>query len=405
MHYDLIVCGAGPAGSIAACTAARAGLKVALIEKYPLPRHKTCGGGVPMSMNQFLYDLSPDAFVEANVRRIRHTWNFEDEFFNEINLNSARNSSALWMLQRSVFDNALSQQAVRAGVDLQDNLTVTSVELERNCVRVHLRAFSSILNNQEKMPFSVTADWVIGADGANGETVKATKLRKNAKMAIAIEAEIPYSWKLNQQKVTSDLVHLEYGAIKNGYAWIFPKEEHLNVGAGLFHDADYKNVNMKSTTQSFKKVIVEYLRSLEIPYNAKYLKFKAHPLPYWSRQENLHHDDGRILLVGDAAGLVNPLFFDGILHAVKSGYIAANCIVHNQALQYTKQVCEEITRDFKTAHQISYIFYKYPEFFYKNIVKRNSSANIAVRLISGDMKYREVPSNFFKHVVRYLTKS
>ena len=58
--YDLIVIGAGPAGSTAAETAARAGLKVALIEKQRLPRHKTCGGGMPMSVGSVIRELAPD---------------------------------------------------------------------------------------------------------------------------------------------------------------------------------------------------------------------------------------------------------------------------------------------------------------------------------------------------------
>src|ERR1051325_8192955 len=82
-HYDVIVVGAGPAGNAAAFDLARGGAKVALLEKQTLPRHKTCGGGMPMMVSQVLAleeirDLAPDAFVEADTQFMRHTWNFDD---------------------------------------------------------------------------------------------------------------------------------------------------------------------------------------------------------------------------------------------------------------------------------------------------------------------------------------
>jgi choline dehydrogenase-like flavoprotein len=84
LDYDVIVCGAGPAGAAAAAEAAGCGLKVALLEKYPLPRHKTCGGGMPMVIEDFLRDLAPDAFVESKVRYMRHTWKFGDPYLASI---------------------------------------------------------------------------------------------------------------------------------------------------------------------------------------------------------------------------------------------------------------------------------------------------------------------------------
>src|SRR5687768_16290143 len=85
MTYDLIVIGSGPAGSSAAGEAARRGLKVALLEKCRLPRHKTCGGGMPMTVGQELRYLAPSAFVESDVRYMRHTFNFADPVLGEVN--------------------------------------------------------------------------------------------------------------------------------------------------------------------------------------------------------------------------------------------------------------------------------------------------------------------------------
>src|SRR5690242_15037781 len=117
-HYDVIVVGAGPAGNSAAWELARAGMRVALLEKQMLPRHKTCGGGMPMAVENVLQldrlrDLAPDAFVEADTRFMRHTWNFGDPYMAPMNPGAGEEEQAdsrlsLWMVRRSVFDNALA---------------------------------------------------------------------------------------------------------------------------------------------------------------------------------------------------------------------------------------------------------------------------------------------------------
>src|SRR5690242_8459533 len=129
-HFDAIAVGAGPAGSAAAYDLARNGAKIALIEKQTLPRHTTCGGGMPMVVSQGLAfdelrDVAPDAFVEAETRYMRHTWKFGDPIMGDMNPDPADlRKLSLWMVRRSVFDNALAQRAARAGADLRDGLAV-----------------------------------------------------------------------------------------------------------------------------------------------------------------------------------------------------------------------------------------------------------------------------------------
>ncbi|MDX2241029.1 MAG: FAD-dependent monooxygenase, partial [Leptolyngbyaceae cyanobacterium bins.302] len=191
LHYDVIVCGAGPAGAIAAATAAQAGLKTALIEKYPLPRHKTCGGGVPV-VQSALYDLAPAAFVECNVKYMRHTWNFADPYLGAINPDGAEKLS-IWMVQRPIFDDVLAQRAVNAGADLKDGLMVRSLELDDRKVTVKAQVIKPDGELSRGQAFVATADYVIGADGASGVTAKAAELRKKRTIALGMELELPYN--------------------------------------------------------------------------------------------------------------------------------------------------------------------------------------------------------------------
>ena len=211
---------------MAAAVAATAGLSVLLLEKRNLPRHKTCGGGMPMVVADHIRDLAPEAFVESDVQFMRHSFQFKDPHVGAMNLQDNEKSYSLWMVQRSIFDNALSQRAVQCGATLQEGGTLRSISLEPSIIELQI-VNSSTLS-------TITTDFVIGADGANGITSRLISLRKNRTLAIALEVEHPYQWELGHPILRRDICHLEYGAVPRGYAWVFPKGDHLNVGAGVF---------------------------------------------------------------------------------------------------------------------------------------------------------------------------
>ncbi|HIK29109.1 MAG TPA: geranylgeranyl reductase family protein [Oscillatoriaceae cyanobacterium M7585_C2015_266] len=392
VDYDVIVCGAGPAGATAAAAAAGYGLKVALLEKYPLPRHKTCGGGMPMVIENVLRDLAPEAFVESKVRYLRHTWKFGDPYLAPINLPDSQQDICLWMAQRSVFDNALAQRAVKAGAQLYDGVTVRSVEIESDKVVVR----GSAKGNESA--FVGTARHVIGADGANSIVAQAANLRKNPVMAIAMEIEFPYDWNNSHPDLRPEVAHLEYGAVKRGYAWIFPKGDHLNIGAGLFSPGKKRKRSNVEVRKEIENAIIGYLELFQIPYERERLRFYAHPLPIWQGKEQRHTPDGKILLVGDAAGLINPSFGDGILHAIKSGLIAAECIAKNEPQNYTNYIHAEFAANFDAALTLANIFYQFPGICYRHIVKRETATRTAVRLLFGEVNFTDVISRFVQTV-------
>jgi geranylgeranyl reductase family protein len=395
--YDVIVCGAGPAGAMAATTAAQAGLKVALLEKYPLPRHKTCGGGTPMTTQKYLYDLVPDAFVEENVLYMRHTWKFGDPHLAAINPPGTEQKISMWMMQRSIFDNTLVERAVKAGAELRDGLVVRSLEIEANDVRVVGRAMKS---NTE---FSAKASYVIGADGASGITAKAANLRQKPYIAVGMEVEHPFFYPEERHPdLQRDVAHLEYGAIPFGYAWIFPKANHLNIGAGIFRPKQLDARKDHTIIPKLKQTILGYMDALGIIYNPDQMQFYAHPLPIWSGKEPLHSPDGRVLLAGDAAGLINPLFGDGILHAIKSGAIAAQCLIEGKAAEYSDRIHQEFAPRFDPALKLAKVFYNYPSICYKLAVKQPTSTRTAARLLADELSFADVGERLINKVRQQL---
>lgn len=376
--YDVIVVGAGPGGGSAAYETASRGLKTLILEKKKLPRYKTCGGGLPMTLHKHLPSLIPEAFVESTVVSLRHTWNFQDAHIGEINLFPDEPPMTLWMVQRSIFDNALAQRAVKAGAELRDDIGVKSVEPDgENRVRV------TAMNGDVYF-----ANHVIGADGAIGVVARCAGLRQSRLLAIALEVEVPHRWGDGHESLRPEIAHLEY-AVKKGYAWVFPKERHLSVGAGMFGQ---RSVDGRGEAKRDELVqwILGYLNALGVPKNEAQLEFHGHPLPIWNGSEPIDAWNGRVLLVGDAAGLVNPLFGDGISYACRSGILAGKAISDERASEWTSIVGQTFGPGHDAASTIAKFFYQFPNVCYKMGVKREKGTRIAARLISGDLGFEEV---------------
>lgn len=382
MNYDLIVIGAGPAGAVAAETAARRGFKVALIEKQALPRHKTCGGGMPMVMGECIQDFPRDGIVEANVEFMRHTFHFQDALLAPINPPGVRRPLSLWMVQRSVFDNALTQRAARAGAEVRDGLAVRSIEADGEGVTVKAEA-------DGREVFSARSRWVIGADGANGVSAKAAGLRRSRALAIGIEVEHPHRWGDGHPDLRPNVLHLEYGAIPRGYAWVFPKGDHLNVGAGMFRPRDLSGRGDPNVREELQRAIRSYLDTLGVRYDPQNMRYNAHPLPVWNGKETLQSADNRILLCGDAAGLINPLFGDGILHAARSGMIAGETVASGDTAGYTRAVHAFFAENFDSALKLSKFFYRFPAVCYRYGVKREMATHTATRLLCGEALFTD----------------
>ncbi len=373
--YDVIVCGAGPAGACAAYEAAARGLRTLILEKKTLPRYKTCGGGVPLSLSNDLPKLVPEAFVEATVTHLRHTWNFADAHVAPLNPDPDEPSVSLWMVQRSVFDNALTQRAAAAGSDVRDGMSVQSITPDGSArVRV-------VCANGD----TYFASHVVGADGANGIVSRMTELRKDRLLAIALEAEIPHEWGQGHATLTPEIAHLEY-AVKEGYAWVFPKANHLSVGAGMFgrRSSEGRGAARKD---DLARWVTGYLHSLGVPTPKEAIEFHGAPLPIWNGSEPVDAWNGRVLLVGDAAGMVNPLFGDGISYACRSGALAGQTIAEGRSAQWTALLYEAFGKSHDAALTIAKFFYQFPKVCYSMGVKSPRGTRTAGRLISGDLPF------------------
>ncbi len=217
--FDCIIVGAGPAGGTAAYHLAKRGRSVLILEKDSLPRYKPCSGGVSPSVQQW-FDFDLASAIALNVSRVRYTWQMDDPV--EVSL---KKQKPVWMVQRDVFDQFLIEQAKEQGAQLQDQTTVTGIEFKGDRWQV----------NTTNEPLE--ARYLIAADGANGSMAKWLGFKdRPQRMAVTLEAP-------NPAPTSSDpTIHFDFGQVKNGYIWNFPKTDGYSVSVGTFKGNDKQDL-------------------------------------------------------------------------------------------------------------------------------------------------------------------
>jgi geranylgeranyl reductase family protein len=279
--YDAIVVGAGPAGSTCAYRLASAGVSVLLLDKARFPRDKPCGGGVTIrALEQLPFGIDP--VVEGVVDR------FELRLGHRRGFSRAAPAPLALMTQRRRLDAYLVEHAVAAGAELREGVRVSEV--------------------REDGVGDDTARVVIGADGANGVTARSLGLRTDREHGVALEGNLANE-DVEAERYARRLV-LEFGTVPGGYGWVFPKGDHVNFGVGGWEDEGPR--------------LRQHLARLCEAHGvdaAALTEVRGHRLPL--RHQGSALAAGRVALVGDAAGLVDPLSGDGLYEAFLSSRLAA----------------------------------------------------------------------------------
>jgi len=306
MKYDVVIVGAGPAGSTAAKYLAEKGKKVLIIDKEKFPREKPCGGGLPTRvMKQFPYvndlidSISYGSYTHSST--LRYTSKF------------VRDKPFLATVLRKDFDNSLLQFALNNGVSFINGKTVKDLKILKDKVVI-------TLDDKKK----IEAKIVFGCDGIRSIVAEKTNLNnKTDDICICVVQEQPMDSKQIKKYFTEKrIVHL---FIKTqgiaGYGWIFPKKKHLNIGLGQFESAVHESKSKINIKETYNKYI-EFLKEKKmIPESFPIENLKGGTLPIYPLEKTY---SDRILLCGDAAGFINSITGEGIYYAMISGKIAAN---------------------------------------------------------------------------------
>jgi geranylgeranyl reductase family protein len=300
--FDVLVVGAGPAGSATALRLARHGARVLLADRARFPRDKPCGGGLTGRALKHA-PCSVEPVVEHVVDRFELRLGYETRF------ERSSDRPLILMTQRRRLDAHLAEQAAAAGADFHDGAAVGELEPRADDVRARVGGTR------------VRAAVLVGADGANGVAARAAGLGTGIVNGVALEGNV--SWRrLDPERYRGRAV-VELGVVPGGYGWVFPKGDHANVGVG----------GWPSEGPKIRDRLARVAAAHGLPL-AALTDLKGHRLPM--RPPGAGARSGRILLVGDAAGLVDPLSGDGIYEAWVSARLAAEAILSGDLNGYER---------------------------------------------------------------------
>jgi geranylgeranyl reductase family protein len=286
--WDLAIVGAGPAGSAAALGALTANprLRVALLDRTDFPRDKSCGDGIAPHVLDVLSEVGVSGVLDdwRPVRRLK---------LQRADVTTLRDMARpAWVVPRTVFDARLVEAAVRAGAQLR---RVRVKTLDVGADGVHLGT-------------DVSARVTIGADGAHSAVRSAMGMAPVRRRALALRGYAPTPAARRGQQI---IVFSE--TRQPSYAWSFDRGDGLaNVG--------YGELLRKGRAPLSRAELLQRLDSLLPGATAGGGQWLGHHLPLspWRWQQA----DGRVLLAGDAAGLINPVTGEGIYYAVATGVLA-----------------------------------------------------------------------------------
>lgn len=335
---DVIVVGAGPAGSSTSAFLARSGYDVLLLDKEKFPRDKPCGDGqgprsVEMLKELGVYEVmkekgchrlygavvsSPNGSIckadirEANIERITRFWT-PRKMFEDIIRTDIENLVG-FSTPRKIFDNILKDAAIRFGAELIEEFRVTDLIIEDGKVcGVKGKYQGEIVEHRSKL--------VVGADGAYSIVGRRLGMFHQRPEHIVYGVRAYYE---NVRGLT-DLIEVYFDKdILPGYIWIFPiSKDMANVGVGMLA----RDYNKSSRT------LQEYLQTFIATNKFAIEKFQdarmvGHPLGWrlpLGGQAIKNHTTGA-LLVGDAASFIDPFTGEGVCAALESGKMAAEVI-------------------------------------------------------------------------------
>lgn len=298
MNYDIVILGGGPAGIAAAIILSEAGISTTLIEKNIYPREKTCAGILTEKTISFLSN-------NLSFSEIGQTFST-----NQVKAMYQRNSivhlmvqSPFWFVERQIFDFQLLNICRKKGTHIIEGLSATKLFPNENKI---------LLSNKQ----SLTYKFLIIADGVFSPARRQLGLSK-VPTAFCIQDTVKRNLCPNPLKQLQE-VQLNFGDVPQGYSWIVPYQDDIAVGTGIFaNPADYRALLAKH------EILCKHI-GLPTP-----TKRRGAFVPIGGFNTQTEHPYENIVIVGDAAGLANPLTGEGIYHALLSGFYAGKSYLMN----------------------------------------------------------------------------
>ncbi|KLL10515.1 MULTISPECIES: geranylgeranyl reductase family protein [Protofrankia] len=383
--FDVVVVGAGPAGASAARAAARAGATVCLLERAELPRYKTCGGG--------LVGLSVD---HAGVDPSRLTRASVDQLTIAIDGRLTRTRRRpgrpmLSMVMRAEFDQALVESARAAGAVIRTGTHVTGIRehdagagrdiaagrvadghiTDSHAIDDH--AIDDHVVVAVRGGPDVVARVVVGADGTSGRVGAYVGVRLD-QVDVGLEGEFPVDAAMARRWAGRMLIDL--GPVPGSYAWLFPKGEILTVGV----------IGSRDDGGALRSYYADMVRRLGLD-GVTPLHDSGHLTRVRAAGSPLRR--GRVLVAGDAAGLLDPWTREGISFALRSGRLAGEAAARVAAGEpralddYPRQVEAVLGPEMDAGREVQAVFVRHPGLLYTFLAAVPGGFGLFGRIVAG----------------------
>ncbi len=330
---DVLVVGAGPAGAAAGLAARRRGLDVLVVDKATFPRDKTCGDGLTTAALRFLEQLGVDIRALPGYMPVRETV-LVSPSGRQVSLPLPPDGDHAAVVPRVELDAAIVAKAREAGVEVRDGTPVTGIDVASDGVSVALGTNGT-----------VRAGVVVAADGHY------SFVRRSVRPAAPPELGTWHAFRQYFQGVDDRRLWVLFEPdLLPGYAWVFPLPgRRANVGFGVLR---HPGMSGKELNARWREVLARpIVRKVLGPDAEAEATHRAWPIPASFEYDALA--DGRVLYVGDAANVVDPLTGEGIAQAIETAVLAIDAIAAGDPAgsgrRYKEGVRRSLGRDLRFA--------------------------------------------------------
>lgn len=380
-RLDVAVVGAGAAGAAAAYHLALRGHSVAVIEPGPFPRPKPCGGGMAASVQRwFPCDLSP--VVDRVIDRVRFTWCLDDPVIADL-----PGESPFWIVTRLKLDAYLLNQAQNHGAELLMGFSLIGIERDQGGWRLQLKG-----SGGEQ---SLCCAALVLANGSKGNFAHQLGLgdpqpRLASALAVDLDGEV----------LEETTARFEFGLLKNGFCWCFPRLGGYSIGVGTFLGKT-SALHSNDLATNYDQVLSKLLPSLGFEATAG--RRRPWPLRVWNGHYPLHGD--AVLAVGDAASLADPFLAEGLRPALLSGLRSAEALHQwfggdpNALAGYSATMRSEWGESMQWGRRIGQVFYRFPKVGYQLGIKRPTAPQRIAQILSGEMGYGDIAQRVIRRLM------
>lgn len=355
MHCDVLIIGAGPAGSVAARFLAQAGLDVIIVDKKRFPRRKVCGDGFTPRTTRDLYALGLGPFLRREAFKVdRFYFHVSDSksIVVSLKLNHLYPPYS-YTVRRSKLDYELLRIARESGARMLEGNRFLGLEGAKG------QGWRVALEDEDKRKHVINTTFLIGADGAPSMVARHLGIRSEANgfKGVALSCCMR-----NVKDLGKQMEFILDKEILPGAGWIFPLSHNTaNVGIGVMN---FTNLKFKANIKSLWKKMLHSspsaaprLRGAEIIEEPR-----AGLLPFYMFRVDPVGDG--FLLAGDAAGLVNPFCGEGVAFALESGWLAAMAILKAWP-QTSQKVLQHYRDELRQLYEVPFargrIFYRFTQ--------------------------------------------